>query len=294
MPRKTTKKKSDKPLLLGAHMSISGSMEKAVERGRSIGCTAIQVFLKNNNRWEGKVQTEKEIAAFRAEMAKGDIRAVFGHDSYLINLASPKDDLFEKSIAAMVDEIERATALGVPFIVIHPGSHVGEGKDWGLQRIVSGLNEVFALTPDSDVMIALENTAGQGTNLGYRFEHLADIMAGIKKKKRVGTCVDTCHTFAAGYDLRTKEDYEATIQAFDDVVGLKHLLGLHINDSKKELGSRVDRHEHIGQGHMGLEPFRFVMNDERLADIPKVLETHKGPDMKEDVMNLEVLRGLVE
>jgi len=274
-------------------MSIAGGVAEAVRRGDSIGCRAIQIFLKNSNQWHAKPISEEEAQAFRDALAESSIECVFGHDSYLINLASPKDDLFAKSIAAMVDEVERATLLGVPFIVIHPGSHVGEGGDWGLQRVADGFNEVFSRTPDSKVVIALETTAGQGTNLGARFEHLATLRAKIKDKRRTAACLDTCHVFSAGYDLRSPEDYAATMQAFDDVVGLKYLRAIHLNDGKKGLGSRVDRHEQIGEGELGLEPFRHIMNDSRLVDVPKVLETPKGADMKEDVENLRILRGLI-
>jgi len=286
-PRKT-------PPLLGAHMSISGGMPEAVARGESIGCAAIQIFLKNSNQWRGAAISQEEAQTFKADLAASRIRAVFGHDSYLINLASPDEGLYEKSIRAMVDEVERAALLGVPFIVIHPGSHMGEGEQWGLKRIIEGVNRVFGETPRSGVKIAFETTAGQGTNLGCRFEQLATLMEGVSDPSRTGACFDTCHVFAAGYDMRARKDYRATLRTFDEVIGLGNLLAIHLNDSKKELGSRVDRHEHIGKGFLGLESFRHVLNDSRLKKIPKVLETPKGPDLKEDVENLEVLWGLIK
>lgn len=289
-PKPPAKKKT---VLLGAHMSIAGGMPTAIERGESIGCTAIQVFLKNNNQWKGKAISAEEAEQFRADLAKSSIRVVFGHDSYLINLASKDDVLYAKSIDAMVDEVERATLLGVPFIVIHPGSHLGEGEEWGLQRIAAGINEVFARTADSKVVIAFENTAGQGSNLGFKFEHLAALREGVKDKARTGFCLDTCHLFASGYDIRDKKSYDATMKQFDAIAGRENLLAIHMNDIKGELGCRVDRHEHIGKGRLGLEAFRLVMNDPHLAKVPKVLETPKDAAMTEDVENMDILRGLI-
>ena len=292
--RKPSRNRTAAQPLLGAHMSIAGGMALAIERGESIGCTAIQVFLKNNNRWVGKPISAEDAEAYRAGLERSGISHVFAHDCYLINLASPDDELHDKSIRAMIDEVERATLLGVPFIVLHPGSHMGEGAEWGLERIRGAVDRVLEATADSPVRLAFENTAGQGTNLGYRFEQLAALIEGVRDSTRTGICLDTCHAFAAGYDLRARKDYLATLRALDNTVGLERLLGIHLNDSKKELGSRVDRHEHIGQGHLGLEPFRHIMNDRRLAHVPKVLETHKGPDMREDVENMQVLRGLIK
>ena len=291
MPAKAAKKIP--ALLLGAHMSIAGGMQNAIARGQSIGCAAIQVFLKNNNQWKGKTISDEEALAFKTDWANSDVYAVFGHDSYLINLASPDDLMFRKSVDGMVDEVERATLLGIPFIVIHPGSHVGKGEDWGLQRVIEGIDEVFERTPKSKVAIAFEGTAGQGTNLGSKFEHLAVLLNGVKNKKRVATCLDTCHLFAAGYDLRTQETYENTMQDFVKSVGLQNLVAFHLNDSKGKFNGRLDRHEDIGKGSLGLEPFRLILNDSRLQHIPKVLETPKTPDMKEDIANLAVLKSLV-
>lgn len=284
---------SPAPLLLGAHMGISGGVHKAIERGESIGCTAIQIFLKNNNRWVSKPYTAEEIASFPRLLAESHIGAVFAHDCYLVNLGSNKDDIFLKSVACMVDDLERCDQIGVPFVVMHPGSHLGEGEDWGLQRVIEGVNEVFARKPSSKAGIAFETTAGQGTNLGSKFEHLAILLAGVKPSARAGVCMDTCHMFSAGYELRDPAGYDATMRHFDEVVGLKHLWAIHLNDSKKPFGSRVDRHEHIGKGSLGLEPFRNLLNDPRMRRVPMTLETPKGDDMAEDLENLAILRGLV-
>ena len=276
-PQTSTKKPQ---VLLGAHMSIAGGMPEAIRRGESIGCTAIQVFLKNNNQWKGKIISGEEAGKFRADLKNSSIEVVFAHDSYLINLGSKDDVLYKKSVDAMVDEVERAELLGVPFIVIHPGSHLGEGEEWGLKRIAEGVNEVFARTSKAKAIIAFENTAGQGTNLGYKFEHLATLRDLVKDKSRTGFCLDTCHLFASGYDIRDEKSYEETMKKFDSIAGRKNLLAIHINDIKGELGCRVDRHEHIGKGRLGLEAFRQVMNDPHLANVPKVLETPKGPRLE--------------
>jgi deoxyribonuclease-4 len=275
-------------------MSIAGGTPKAIERGASIGCTAIQLFLKNANQWNAKPIRAEEAGEFRERMAAGPVRIAFAHDSYLVNLGSPSDALFDKSVGALTDEVERAAALGVPFVVLHPGAPIDRGEEFGLARISSGLTRVLDATKGAAVRLALENTAGQGSHLGYRFEQLGAMIQGASDSKRLGVCFDTCHAFAAGYDLRTPETYAETMRAFDDAVGLDRLLAIHLNDARKDLGSRVDRHEHIGQGMLGLEAFRQFMNDPRLAAVPKVLETPKGEDMKEDVENMGMLIGLVK
>lgn len=279
---------------LGAHMSIAGGVFNAPVRGKSVGCDTIQIFVKNANRWVGKVITDEEVEQFRQAREETGIDPVFSHNSYLINLASPDDALYQKSIGAMLDELERSERLGLPFLVIHPGAHVGSGEDAGLKRIASGINTLLQKTKGYEVKVALETTAGMKSSLGCKFEHLATLIEAIKDKNRVCVCYDTCHTFAAGYDLRTKKAYEATFKEFDKVVGLNRLCAFHLNDSVKELGSNIDRHAHIGQGYIGESGFRLLMNDDRFEKIPMVLETPKGPDMKEDVMNLKVLRGLIK
>jgi deoxyribonuclease IV len=280
-------------MLLGAHMSIAGGVFNAPARGRSVGCDTIQIFVKNANQWVGKPISDEEADKFQEAKKETGIDPVFSHNSYLINLASPDDALYEKSANAMLDELERSEKLKLPFLVMHPGSHVGSGEEAGLKRIAEALNNILAKTKGYKVKIALETTAGQKSNLGHKFEHLAYLIHAVKDKKRLCVCYDTCHTFAAGYDIRTKKAYEATFKEFDRVIGLNRICAFHLNDALKELGSNIDRHAHIGQGHIGEEGFRLLMNDGRFANIPMVLETPKGPDMAEDVMNLKVLRGLI-
>ncbi len=269
---------------LGAHMSIAGGVDRALERGVSIGCDVIQIFLKNNMQWRGRRFSAGEIRRFRARALP-----VFAHSCYLINLAAPNGRVRQRSIAALVDEIERATTLGVPFIVMHPGAHLGAGERAGLKAVARGLDEVFRATRRSPVKIALETTAGQGTNLGYRAEHLDAIFQACSFPSRLAVCVDTCHLFAAGYDIRTRQGYESAMKPLSRLP----VVAFHLNDSKRPLGSRVDRHEHIGKGWIGLAGFRRVLRDARWRDLPMVLETPKGKDMREDVRNLRVLRSLL-
>jgi deoxyribonuclease-4 len=280
-------------LLAGAHMSIAGGIHRAFERGARASCRTIQVFLKNSNRWEAKPLTDRDRVLFRQAQSTHQIDPILAHDSYLINLASPDDRLYLKSIKAFIEELKRAAFLGIPYLVLHPGAHTGSGVEAGLSRVVHALNQAMsAVTPS--VMILLENTAGQGSCLGSRFEHLANILERIDEAKRIGVCLDTCHLFAAGYDIRTEKGYRRTIREFDRLVGIDSIRAFHVNDSKKDLGSRVDRHCHIGQGFIGLEAFRCLVNDRRFAKIPKILETPKGPDLEEDRMNLATLESLVK
>lgn len=283
-------------LRLGAHESIAGGMHKAFDRARSAGCDAVQIFLKSNRSWAVKPLTEKSIARFKARAEQTGIHPVVGHTSYLLNLASPDDELWSRSRDMLVTELKRCEALDVPYLVLHPGAHVGGGEKAGLARVAQALGEVHAATPGSRTQILLENTAGQGSSLGYRFEHLGWLLAHTPAGERLGVCLDTCHALAAGYELRTPEGYAATMEAFDGIIGLERLKALHLNDSQGELGSHKDRHEHIGQGHIGLEGFRNVLNDPRLAGLPGLLETPKGKgkDLRQDRKNLKVLRGLVE
>lgn len=280
--------------LLGAHMSVAGGVSKALERGRSIGCDTIQIFTRNNNRWHSKPIAPEEIERFREQVKTTGIWPVFSHAAYLINLASPDDALWEKSIAAFIDELERAEALGLMGVVLHPGSHMGSGEAVGIARIATALDRCHEATEGIQALTLLEVTAGTGDHLGYRFEQLAAIRERVKHPERVAFCFDTCHAFAAGYDFRTREGYEEVMALFDRVLGLERLKAVHLNDSKYPLGSRKDRHEHIGKGHIGLDGFRWLLNDPRLQDIPMVLETPKSPDMHEDVENLRVLRSLVD
>lgn len=279
---------------LGAHMSVAGGCSKAFDRAEKAGCDALQIFTKNSNQWLAKPLTDDEVALWKQREAETGIGPVVAHDSYLINLASPKDDLWDKSIEAFKIELTRCQQLGVRYLVTHPGSHVGSGEEVGLKRVSEALNRIHDELPDLDVLTLLETTAGQGTNLGCTFEHLAAITACVEDKSRVGYCFDTCHVFAAGYDIRSPEAYEATVKEFDDVLGLDRLFAFHLNDSKHELDSRRDRHDHIGDGFIGLEGFRNFVNDDRFADTPGLLETKKDEDLKEDIENLARLRSLIE
>ena len=282
-------------MFLGSHMSIAGGMHRALERGHVIACETIQVFTKNANRWKAKPLTLTDVEKFKRTRVKTGIRSVVAHDSYLINIASPDEKIYEKSVEALKDELERTELLDIPYLVMHPGSHMGQGEKEGLLQISSALNRIHLELPDNRVRILLETTAGQGTNLGYKFEQLALIMDMAKERERLGVCLDTCHIFASGYDIRTKRAYLDTMDEFDKTVGLGRLFVIHLNDSKKELGSHVDRHEHIGKGFIGIDGFAFILSDFRLAHLPGILETPKekgcdGVDM--DVTNLKVLSEL--
>ena len=279
--------------LLGAHMSISGGVHRAPERGRAAGCNVIQIFTQNANQWRGKMPTATDAAIFREKLEESGILDVVSHDIYLVNLASPPGDTRDKSMIAFQEEMQRCALLGIDKIVMHPGSHLGEGEDVGLKRIVESFNSLFAATPEFTGKVLLENTAGQGSNLGFRFSHLKSIINGSDCPDRFGVCLDTCHSFAAGYDLKTSAGYAETFAEFDREIGLPRLACFHINDSKKGLDSHVDRHEHIGQGTLGLEPFRMLLNDPRFTSIPKILETPKGDNDEMDAINLQLLRGLI-
>lgn len=265
-------------------MSIAGGVDRALERGASIGCTAIQIFLKNNFQWTGRPYAAAEVARFKANVAQTGI-SVFAHSGYLINPCSPNAKFRKRSIAAIIDEIERAALLDVPFIVMHPGAHLGAGETAGLKLVAQSLDAAFRATKKSKVRIALETTAGQGTCLGHRFEHLAEIIEQSRYPERLAVCVDTCHIFAAGYDIRTPKLYTAVAQQ----LAALPVVAFHLNDSKKPLGSRVDRHDHIGKGHLGLAAFRHVLRDRQWSDLPMSLETPKSADLHEDVANLRAL-----
>ncbi len=274
-------------------MSIAGGVDRAILRGHSIGCEAIQIFTKSNNQWRAAPLTDDTLVRFHANQQATGIGPVVGHDAYLINLASPDPALWRKSVDAFVEEMERAGRMGLPYLVTHPGAHTGAGEEVGVRRVAQALDEIHERTAHIPTMILLETTAGAGSTLGGSFEQLAEIIAWTRHPDRLGVCLDTCHAFAAGYDLRTPETYAATFGAFDRILGLHRLRVFHLNDSKRELGSRADRHEHIGRGVLGLEAFRLLLNDPRFADRPMILETPKGPDMAEDVENLRVLRSLM-
>lgn len=284
--------------LFGSHLSIAGGYYKAVRRAAELGMDCVQLFTKNNNQWRAKPLGDEDVRLFRESLSETGITHPISHDSYLINLASSDEELWMKSIDAMVVELERAHRLGIPHVVAHPGSHVGAGEEFGLRRVAAGLDHVFERTSQLPTTVALETTAGQGTNLGNRFEHLAEIMGRCSYSKRLTVCLDTCHVFAAGYSLAPKRKYLATFAEFDRIVGLDRLVAIHVNDSKKGLGSRVDRHEHIGKGYLGIEPFEHLVNDRRFTKLPMYLETAKEVDPQTgrdwDAINLELLRSLVK
>ena len=283
-----------KPLLLGAHMSIGGGVHTAIERGRSIKCTAIQMFVKNNMQWFARPLTREEIRSFLEHRQRGELLSVFAHANYLINLAATNPQFLKNSIRALSEELTRADQLELPFLVLHPGAHLGAGEEAGLEKIVASIDRVFREIPKVKTRIALETTAGQGSCLGHQFEHLAYIIGNVREPERLCVCLDTAHVFAAGYDISNEAATRKTFHDFDRVIGRERLAAVHLNDSKTARGSRVDRHQHIGQGQIGLDAFRFVMRDRRFRKIPKVLETPKGKEMREDVMNLKLLRSLIE
>jgi deoxyribonuclease-4 len=286
---------AESDLLLGAHMSIAGGVDLAPLRGQQVGCRTIQLFTKSSNQWRARSLPSEEIDRFRANLQAAAIAPAVAHGAYLINLASTDPALHQRSMAACLEELERAEALGIPYLVIHPGAHMGAGEDAGLRQVANSLLELLKRTKGCRVQAVLETTAGQGTALGHRFEHLALLLDQIGLPERTGVCLDTCHLFAAGYDIRTLDDYHGVLRVFDQIVGIPFLRVIHVNDCKKELGCRVDRHEHIGKGTIGLEAFRYLVTDPRLRGIPMIIETPKDSDfVTADRRNLETLRGLAE
>jgi len=279
-------------LLLGAHMSIRGGVSMAIERARSIQCTAMQIFVKNNMQWFARPLRRDEIRAFLNHVQRGELLSIFAHANYLINLAATNPQFRANSIRALSEELTRANQLELPFLVVHPGAHLGAGEEAGLERIVESIDHVLAGLPKIKTRIALETTAGQGSCLGSKFAHLAYIISCVREPERLCVCLDTAHVFAAGYDIRTDSSVRKTLREFGRVIGRNRLVAIHLNDSKTACDSRVDRHEHIGKGRIGLDAFGFIMCDRRLSKIPKVLETPKGKDLREDVMNLKTLRTL--
>ena len=279
---------------LGSHMSIAGGLDQAPLRGRQAGCDTIQVFTKSNRQWGARPLSDCEVEAFKANLAATGIGPVVAHDCYLLNLAAPRAALWRKSVAAFRVELERAERLGIPYLVTHPGAHLGRGEADGIARVAEALNLLHAALPSARVQVLLETTAGQGSSLGYRFEQLAAILAGVERADRLGVCLDTCHVFAAGYDIRSAEGYRRTLRELDACVGLRRLKAIHLNDSVQGLGSRVDRHAHIGVGRLGLEAFQLILNDRRLRRVPMVLETPKDDDfVRADRRNLGRLRRLI-
>ena len=276
-------------------MSVAGGLHLAFERIRQVNGDSLQLFTRNQRQWRAAPVSEEERLLFDREREKWGNGPVAAHNSYLINLASQKEEIREKSVKAMVAEIDRVVALNISYLVMHPGSHGGAGTETGLERFVHGLDKALELSDlNNRLMVLIENTAGQGTGLGAQFEEISYIISTSKFSDHLGVCLDTCHLFASGYDFRTSESYEETFALFDRIVGVKRIKFFHINDSKKELGSRVDRHEHIGKGEIGIEGFRNLVNDKRFRLHPMTLETPKGKDLKEDIENLAVLNSLVE
>jgi deoxyribonuclease-4 len=278
--------------LLGAHMSVAGGHHLAIDRAMAFDMTACQIFTKNANQWAAKPISPEAAETFRTRVAESSIDYVVAHDSYLINLASPDDALRERSIGAFTTELNRCDELGVPWLVTHPGAHMGSGVDEGVRRVADALNAIFDQLPEQEVTVLIESTAGQGTALGRSFEEIAAILDQVEDQRRDAVCHDTSHALAAGYDLRDAETYAATMQAFDDIIGLDRLRLFHMNDSKKGLGARVDRHAHIGEGELGLEAFRLLLNDPRFIDRPGILETPKDDDDEGDRRNMAALRAV--
>ena len=277
---------------LGAHMPTAGGHACALTGGHGIGCEAVQIFTASPRQWRAPSIKDETIAAWRQALAECGVQKTIAHDSYLINLAAPPgSDVLAKSRAAFRTEIERAEALGLDFLVSHPGAHGGEGEDVGIARLIESLNVIHAETAGAKVRVALETTAGQGTYLGGRFEQLARIINGVREPERLVVCLDTCHVFAAGYDIRTRDGYEDTLAQFDQIVGLRHLQVIHANDLQGALGSHKDRHAHIGEGEIGLEAFRLLVNDPRMAGLPIIVETPDSETMHE--VNVRRLRELM-
>lgn len=288
-------------LRIGAHMSVAGGVSKAVDRALVHGCEALQIFTKNASQWRGKPLDPAEVTAFRARIDQTGITPVVSHASYLINLATTFSTLREQSIAAFVDELDRADALGLMGVVIHPGTCTAGTEEDGLRLIADAIRQAFKARPRRKTMVILEHTAGQGRTLGHRFEHLAAIIGHLRGSARVGVCLDTCHLVASGYDIVSESGYRDTFDAFDRLVGIGRLKVFHGNDSKKPCGSRVDRHEHIGRGCLGEEPFRRLLHDRRFAGLPILIETEKSKGCEKagaiiadplDMQNLQTLRRL--
>ncbi|MFH1760590.1 MAG: deoxyribonuclease IV [bacterium] len=277
--------------LLGAHVSAAGGVSNAIDNGEALKCAAIQIFTKNQRQWFAPELKPEESGLFRQKWSKSGIKSIVSHSSYLINLASPDDVLREKSIDSFIDEINRSDNLGLTGVVFHPGSHVGAGESKGLANVIKSINLIIEKTAESKSKIILETTSGQGSSLGYKFEHLRDIIAGIENKNRMGVCIDTCHIFCAGYDIRTGEEYEKTVKLLDSIITLKNIIAIHFNDSKNDFGSGKDRHECVGKGLIGKKAFELFMNDNRFEDIPKILEIPGGD--KAFKKDLRILRGLI-
>ena len=283
--------KPNRPLL-GAHMSIAGEIGEALIRGKQVGCDCIQIFTKSSRQWASKPYTKEDVEKFKCNWTETGIATVIAHDSYLVNMGAPDKAMRLKSVKEVIDELNRCELLGVPYLVAHPGAHVGSGIETGIKTIAKSIDEVHAACKGYKVKLALEITAGQGSNLGYTFEQMAQIFGAVVENERLRLCFDTEHAFAAGYDIRTSQGYADTFGELDESVGIKKLVAFHLNDSIKDINSHVDRHQHIGKGYIGLDAFRRLLNDRRFVGLPMCLETPKGPDLKEDIENLATLRSL--
>jgi deoxyribonuclease-4 len=280
---------------LGAHMSIAGGVDNAFTDGKKVGCDTIQIFTKSSNQWKARPLGDEEISRFKKNQTESGISPVVAHDSYLINLCAPDREKQKMSVESFAVELSRCRMLGIPFLVMHPGSHLGEGEEWGLKIIAQNISRLLEKDKgDGGAMVLLETTAGQGSNLGYKFEQLRFIMDLIPYKDRIGVCLDTAHIFAAGYDIKAPGGFDKVLDEFERVIGIRNLKAVHLNDSKKACGSHVDRHEMIGKGEIGIEPFRYLMNKSELASIPMILETPKDKDYREDIENLALLRSLIK
>jgi deoxyribonuclease IV len=286
--------KTGKPTrpLLGAHMSIAGEVGESLIRGKRVGADCIQIFTKSSRQWASKPFTKEEIEKFKHNQIETGIATVIAHDSYLVNLGAPDEAMRTKSVKGFIDELHRCEALGVPTLVAHPGAHVGSGVENGIKTIAKSIDEAHAASKGFKVRIALEITAGQGSTLGHTFQEMAQIFDAVVENERLRLCFDTEHAFAAGYDIRSPEGYENTFSELDKLIGIKKLAAFHLNDSVKDFHSRVDRHQHIGKGFIGLDAFRRILNDERFFGLPMCLETPKDDEMKEDIENLATLRSL--
>lgn len=286
--------KKQPEVLIGAHVFVEGGVDSAITKAEEFGFTAIQIFTRNNNRWASKPLKEKEIDAFKEKLAASNVKVVVSHDSYLINLCAVVPENLEKSRTAFKDELDRCEQLGIPYLNFHPGSHGGAGEDEGIKLIAESLNLLHQQTKGYKVKSMLETTAGQGNALGYKFEQLAKIIELVDEKERMCVCIDTAHIYAAGYNIKDAKAYKKVMKEFDDIIGLDRLKTIHMNDSKKALGSRVDRHDHIGKGEIGLEGFTNIMNDKKLKDVALILETPKGKEQLEDLENVKTLLSLVK
>lgn len=280
-------------MVLGAHMSVAGGVDKAFDRAEAIDCTAFQIFTKSNRQWNAKALEPEVIAAYHQRQRETGIEPVICHASYLLNIGSSDEALWHKSLNALVIELERCELLKIPYLVLHPGAHMKHGIEAGIARVVKALDQVHERLPDYTVRVALEITAGQGTTLGSTFDEIARIITGCRHSDRLAVCFDTCHALAAGYEFRTPDSYQAMWIDFDRIIGIDKLTVFHVNDSEQDLGSHVDRHAHIGEGCIGLEPFGYFLNDARFKKVPFLLETPKDDDPGDDIRNLEKLREVI-